>query len=201
MSTALVEATDLTVSFAIGGGLLRRGSSMLRTADRLSLSIAPGEVLELVSEPGSGKITAGRAILRLWSPLGSERVSRRPVSTRVCAHDLPTSKISMLVSCAFWLIIPKRKQRGATPPFLYRTENPTVLRFSLRVVFGCGTTIEGNETIVATIHANDDAPFVLIANSYATLGKPGQGCRPAIHRNGRGAADAETLSNRNYKHG
>ena len=70
MSTALVEATDLTVSFPTGGGLLRRGSIMLRAVDRLSLSIAPGEVVGLVGESGSGKTTAGRAILRLLEPTG-----------------------------------------------------------------------------------------------------------------------------------
>jgi ABC-type oligopeptide transport system ATPase subunit len=70
MSTALVETTDLTVSFPTGGGLLRRGSIMLRAVDRLSLSIAPGEVLGLVGESGSGKTTAGRAILRLLEPTG-----------------------------------------------------------------------------------------------------------------------------------
>ena len=70
MSAALVEATDLTVSFPTGGGLLRRGSIMLRAVDRLSLSIAPGEVLGLVGESGSGKTTAGRAILRLLEPTG-----------------------------------------------------------------------------------------------------------------------------------
>jgi oligopeptide transport system ATP-binding protein len=70
MSTALVEATDLTVSFRTGGGLLRRGSIMLRAVDRLSLSIAPGEVVGLVGESGSGKTTVGRAILRLLEPTG-----------------------------------------------------------------------------------------------------------------------------------
>jgi oligopeptide/dipeptide ABC transporter ATP-binding protein len=70
MSRALVEAIDLTVSFPSGGGILRRASIELRAVDRLSLSIAPGEVLGLVGESGSGKTTVGRAILRLLEPSG-----------------------------------------------------------------------------------------------------------------------------------
>ncbi len=70
MSRALVEAIDLTVSFPSGGGILRRASIALRAVDRLSLSIAPGEVLGLVGESGSGKTTVGRAILRLLEPSG-----------------------------------------------------------------------------------------------------------------------------------
>jgi oligopeptide/dipeptide ABC transporter ATP-binding protein len=67
---ALVETIDLTVTFPVGGGILRRGGVGLRAVDRLSLSIAPGEVLGLVGESGSGKTTAGRAILRMLEPSG-----------------------------------------------------------------------------------------------------------------------------------
>ena len=71
MSTALVEATDLTVRFPIGRrAAASRQHAMLRAVDRLSLSIAPGEVVGLVGESGSGKTTAGRAILRLLEPTG-----------------------------------------------------------------------------------------------------------------------------------
>jgi oligopeptide/dipeptide ABC transporter ATP-binding protein len=68
MSGALVEATDMTVSFTSGGAILRRHHATLRAVDRLSLSIAPGEVVGLVGESGSGKTTAGRALLRLLKP-------------------------------------------------------------------------------------------------------------------------------------
>jgi len=69
--TALVETTDLTVQFPSSGGLLRRANTGgLRAVDRLSLSIAPGEILGLVGESGSGKTTTGRAILRLLEPTG-----------------------------------------------------------------------------------------------------------------------------------
>ena len=63
---ALVEATDLTVTFPVARrDIPRRASIALRAVDRLSLAIAPGEVLGLVGESGSGKTTTGRAILRL----------------------------------------------------------------------------------------------------------------------------------------
>lgn len=68
MSPALVEATNVSVHFSSGGRLLRRRSTALRAVDRLSLSIAPREVVGLVGESGSGKTTAGRAILRLLEP-------------------------------------------------------------------------------------------------------------------------------------
>src|SRR5579871_5902448 len=65
---SLVEAIDLTVTFPVGGGILRGGHAQLRAVDRLNLSIAQGEVVGLVGESGSGKTTAGRAILRLLEP-------------------------------------------------------------------------------------------------------------------------------------
>ena len=68
MSPVLVEATDVTVSFPSGAGMLRGGRMTLRAVDRLNLSIAAGEVVGLVGESGSGKTTAGRAVLRLLEP-------------------------------------------------------------------------------------------------------------------------------------
>jgi oligopeptide transport system ATP-binding protein len=68
MTSPLVEACDLTVVFPVGGGILGGGAAALRAVDRLSLSIAPGEVVGLVGESGSGKTTAGRALLRLLRP-------------------------------------------------------------------------------------------------------------------------------------
>ncbi len=68
MNPVLVEATDVTVSFPSGGGMLRGGRMALRAVDRLNLSIAAGEVVGLVGESGSGKTTAGRAVLRLLEP-------------------------------------------------------------------------------------------------------------------------------------
>jgi oligopeptide/dipeptide ABC transporter ATP-binding protein len=68
MTRPLVELTDMTVTFPIGGGLLRGGRASLRAVDRFTLTVNPREVVGLVGESGSGKTTTGRAILRLLEP-------------------------------------------------------------------------------------------------------------------------------------
>ena len=68
MNSAVVKLTGVTVTFPSGRGMLQRGRIALRAVDRLNLSIAQGEVVGLVGELGSGKSTAGKAILRLLEP-------------------------------------------------------------------------------------------------------------------------------------
>lgn len=61
--TPLLDVRDLIVEFPT-----RRG--VLRALDRVSLSIAPGEVLGIVGESGAGKSLAGAAIAGLLAPPG-----------------------------------------------------------------------------------------------------------------------------------
>jgi peptide/nickel transport system ATP-binding protein len=61
--TPLLEVRDLIVEFPT-----RRG--ILRALDRISFSIAPGEILGVVGESGAGKSLTGAAIVGLLSPPG-----------------------------------------------------------------------------------------------------------------------------------
>jgi len=64
-ATPVVAASDLVIEYA---GRLRRAG--FRAVDRVSFSIAPGEVVGLVGESGSGKTTIGRAIAGLTPVTG-----------------------------------------------------------------------------------------------------------------------------------
>ncbi len=61
--TALLEVQELSVEFPT-----RRG--VLHALDRVSLSIAPGEILGVVGESGAGKSLTGAAIIGLLEPPG-----------------------------------------------------------------------------------------------------------------------------------
>src|SRR3954469_14187574 len=64
----LVEIRDLTKSFPVKGGMLRRTVAEVRAVDGVDLQLHRGETLGLVGEPGCGKTTIGRLILRLIDP-------------------------------------------------------------------------------------------------------------------------------------
>src|ERR1700752_2588593 len=76
-----LEGQDLRVEFPT-----RRGT--LRALDRVSFSIAPGEVLGVVGESGAGKSLTGAAIIGLLEPplriaggsitLGGRRIDNLP---------------------------------------------------------------------------------------------------------------------------
>ena len=68
MSTRLANANVLEVDDLVVEFPTRRG--VLRALDRVSLAIAPGEVLGVVGESGAGKSLTGAAIIGLLSPPG-----------------------------------------------------------------------------------------------------------------------------------
>ena len=62
----LLSVNDLTKVYRQAGW--RPGHAVAPAVDRVSFSLAPGEILGLVGESGSGKSTTGRMVLRLEEP-------------------------------------------------------------------------------------------------------------------------------------
>lgn len=78
----LLEVEHLRVHFRPRSTLLRR--SLVKAVDRMSFTVARGEIVAVVGESGSGKTTLGRAILRL-APITGGTV--RFAGTEVAALD------------------------------------------------------------------------------------------------------------------
>jgi len=65
---ALIEVDHLKVYFPIYSGLLQRRSGDVHAVDDITFDIKRGETLGLEGEPGCGKSTTGRALIRLRNP-------------------------------------------------------------------------------------------------------------------------------------
>jgi len=72
----LLSVRGLEVHFAARSGffssLVSRKISLVRAVDGLDFELNKGEILCLAGESGSGKTTAGKAVLRLLEPTGGE---------------------------------------------------------------------------------------------------------------------------------
>ena len=68
--TALLEVTDLTVDYRLGGGIFGVGAKSFRAVDRISFSLREGEIFGLVGESGCGKTTVANSIAGLIRPSG-----------------------------------------------------------------------------------------------------------------------------------
>ena len=71
MNSPLIEARNLSKSFAIGGGFLAK-KKVVRAVEDVSLQIQRGETFGLVGESGCGKSTIGRTLLRLYKPTSGQ---------------------------------------------------------------------------------------------------------------------------------
>jgi oligopeptide/dipeptide ABC transporter ATP-binding protein len=61
----LLEVTELTKHFPLGGGLAFKPQAWIPAVDGVSFTVSKGESFGLVGESGCGKTTLGRLILRL----------------------------------------------------------------------------------------------------------------------------------------
>ena len=69
-AATLLDVTNLSVQFHIGGGFLGGGARLLRAVNGVNLTLRAGECLGLVGESGCGKSTVALAILGLVPTTG-----------------------------------------------------------------------------------------------------------------------------------
>ena len=89
----LVSAADLVKEFPLRGTLFDAFSpqrNRVHAVDRVTFSIAEGEVLGLAGESGSGKSTTGRLLLRLIEPTSGTVEYRGRDVTSFSARELET---------------------------------------------------------------------------------------------------------------
>ncbi len=77
-SDALLEVKHLKMHFPIHAGFFRRQVGNVKAVDDINFTIHKGETLGLVGESGCGKTTAGRSILRAYTPTSGQILYRRP---------------------------------------------------------------------------------------------------------------------------
>jgi len=129
----ILEVRNLVKYFSVGhGGLLGKGSEVVKAVDGVSFSIQRGKTLGLVGESGCGKTTTGRCILLLERPTsgqiifeGRDLTALTPAELRIVRRKIqvifqdpysslnPRMTVGQIIAepLAVWGIVPERKAR------------------------------------------------------------------------------------------
>ncbi|MBR5421243.1 MAG: ABC transporter ATP-binding protein [Lachnospiraceae bacterium] len=110
MSEELLRLTDLHVSFRSGGGWKKKEEKHVLKG--VSFSVAPGEIVGLAGESGSGKSTIAKAILGMV-PYQSGSIEKNCASPQMIFQD-PYSSLNSAYSISWILQEPLRLAGGYT---------------------------------------------------------------------------------------
>jgi peptide/nickel transport system ATP-binding protein len=89
----LLEITGLRKHFPIVRGLFSNVKGSVRAVDDFNLSVRQGQTVGLVGESGCGKTTAGRCIVRAYTPTAGAIHYRRADDTIVDLAAVPTKEL------------------------------------------------------------------------------------------------------------
>jgi ABC-type microcin C transport system duplicated ATPase subunit YejF len=76
----ILDGTNVSVTFEIGGGFLSGPPLLLKAVDRVSVVLKQGQTIGIVGESGSGKSTLARALLRLLPSEGAITFEGRDIA-------------------------------------------------------------------------------------------------------------------------
>jgi ABC-type microcin C transport system duplicated ATPase subunit YejF len=76
----ILDGTNVSVTFEIGGGFLAGPPLLLKAVDRVSVVLKQGQTIGIVGESGSGKSTLARALLRLLPSEGAITFEGRDIA-------------------------------------------------------------------------------------------------------------------------
>jgi oligopeptide transport system ATP-binding protein len=96
-ASRLIEASNVSVSFKLGGGLLSGRPMVLKAVDDVSLILRQGQTIGVVGESGSGKSTLGRLLMRLIDGQGRILFSGRDISSAGRSEMRPLRRQMQLV--------------------------------------------------------------------------------------------------------
>ncbi len=76
----ILDGTNVSVTFEIGGGFLSGPPLLLKAVDQVSVALKQGQTIGIVGESGSGKSTLARALLRLLPSQGAITFEGRDIA-------------------------------------------------------------------------------------------------------------------------